>query len=147
MTWTHNNPTTHAPVGGQYADQQGAAMPPHVRFDHIEATWEAAGRFAEQWLPPLSGSADSREMIFNAKQLILAVILHVRLAYAPCHQHLSTVKQLLEAEARQPGCLFTVMRQSPERHVVHEASRAQEHQANPWFGGLRQALLCVRDWP
>lgn len=156
MTFAWVNTATDAPVSGQLEERQDrsvhgpqarvAPVPQHVRFDHLEATWEAAGRFAAQWLPPLSGCAESRWMIFNANQLVQAVILHVRRAYAPRHQHLSTVKSLLEAEAEHPGDLLTAMRQSPDAHVAQEASRAQEHQSDPWFGGLGQALLCVRPW-
>jgi hypothetical protein len=157
MTFAWVNTATDAPVSGNLTDRQDLSangkqplvspVPQHVRFDHIEATWEAAGRFAAQWLPPLSGCAESRWMILNANLLVQAVVVHVRLEYAPMHQHLSTVKSLLEAEAEQPGALFAVMMQSQDAHVAQEASRAQEHQSDPWFGGLRQALLCIRAWP
>jgi len=129
---------------GQHA--LGEPVPHSYRFAHIEATWEGAGRFAAQWLPPLSGSADSRWMICNAHRLIQAVLLHVRMTYAPRDQHLYTVRALLEAEAEYPGSLFAVMLQSTETHVVQEVRRTQEHQTDPWFGGLSQALLCVRPW-
>ena len=116
------------------------------RFDHLEATWEAVRQFATSWLPSLSGCADSRWMILNAQQLIQAVILHVRLAYAPPDHHLYTVRTLLETEAASPGALTAMMLQSPARQVVQEARRLQEHQDDLWFGGLSQALLCVQAW-
>jgi hypothetical protein len=124
----------------------GSPVPQHVWFDDIDATWEAIGWFAALWLPPLSGCAESRWMILNANRLIQAVMLHVRLEHTPIHQHLYTVKKLLEAEIAQPGSLFTAMMASPDAHVAQEAKLAQENRSNPWFGGLIQALLCLRDW-
>jgi hypothetical protein len=74
------NSTTDASVTKTFAGGQdrlahgqhalGEPVPHYYRFTHIEATWEGAARSAAQLLPPLSGSADSRWMIFNAHHLI-----------------------------------------------------------------------------
>jgi len=123
------------------------AGPRSYRFDHLEATWEAVRQFAEPWLAPfLSGCADSGGRILNAQQFIQAVILYVRLAYAPADHQLDTVRTLLETEAASPGVLIPMMLQSPAPQVVQEARRLQDHQDDPWFGGLGQALLCVQAW-
>lgn len=155
-TWARDHTAQDTSVLGQSEarpalDMHGgstrrAPVPPHWWFDEIEATWEAAGQFARKWLPPLSGCAESRGMILNAMQLIQAVILHVRLTYAPLHHHLAIVHQLLQAEADRPGSLFAAMMTSQAPEVAQEAWHAQANQANPWFGGLSQALLCARAW-
>ena len=121
-------------------------VPYHLRFDHIDLTWDAAGSISNECMPQLSGSFESRVMLLNAKKLIQAVILHVMIECPPTQQHLNTVKKLLEAEVEQPGVLFSAMMASKDSRVSEEAKRAHGNRHNPWFGGLSQALLCVRNW-
>ena len=116
---------------------------PPANFGDISPTWEAAGQFVEQWVPGLSGCADSRFKIKSAKKLLQAIVLHYRLTRPAALCNRDEVEAALMAATRSFSPLFHELSSSKDHMVVNVAIDVAANIDDPWYGGVGQALMCL----
>lgn len=91
-----------------------------LRFTDMAPTWEASVAIADAWFPDLSGSLDARAVTTDARALLQAFALLVRVRF--CDQaSMKLVRQLIAEEERAPDRVVDAIRQ-----LGGEAARAAE---------------------
>jgi hypothetical protein len=75
----------------------------NLTFIKMHPSWDSAMRLSKLWIPELSGSIESRLMIYEGRRVLAAFALHAR---ENGSANMEGVRQLITLERNIPGIVF-----------------------------------------